>query len=87
MPCGLMGCQAARFSPEPRSSPSWYADHRPSLVVQAMQIWCQLLSFRLRGSWATWTEDANPGERPKAGEVSWLCSQPHSFARGTEPKA
>lgn len=58
MPWGLMECQEARFSPEPRCSPSWYADHLPSRVVHATQMWCQALSFRLSGSWATFERRA-----------------------------
>lgn len=58
MPWGLMACQEARFSPAPRCSPSWYADHLPSRVVHATQTWCQALSFRLSGSWATFTRRA-----------------------------
>lgn len=58
MPWGLMECQDARFSPTPRCSPSWYADHFPSRVVHATQTWCQALSFRLSGSWATFERRA-----------------------------
>lgn len=58
MPWGLMECQDARFSPEPRCSPSWYTDHLPSRVVHATQMWCQALSFRLSGSWATFERRA-----------------------------
>lgn len=57
-PWGLMACQEARFSPAPRCSPSWYADHLPSRVVHATQTWCQALSFRLSGSWATFIRRA-----------------------------
>ena len=57
-PWGLMACQEARFSPAPRCSPSWYADHLPSRVVHATQTWCQALSFRLSGSWATFVRRA-----------------------------
>lgn len=57
-PWGLMACQEARFSPAARCSPSWYADHLPSRVVHATQMWCQALSFRLSGSWATFARNA-----------------------------
>lgn len=54
-PWGLIVCQDARFSLPPRSTPSWYADHTPSRVIQVMQKWCHVPTFRLMGSWATFT--------------------------------
>lgn len=79
-PWGLMACQEARFSPAPRCSPSWYADHLPSRVVHATQMWCQALSFRLSGSWATFVRRARarhlvglPGD-PGVPPAPWRAS-------------
>lgn len=76
-PWGLMACHEARFSPAPRCSPSWYADHLPSRVVHATQMWCQALSFRLSGSWATFGWKARA--RHSAGLLvdPWIPQAPH----------
>lgn len=79
-PWGLMACQEARFSPAARCSPSWYADHLPSRVVHATQTWCQALSFRLNGSWATFARNMSlalsgtagrPQCPPSASQNKW----------------
>lgn len=58
-PPGLIGCQAARLSPLPLFSPSWYASHWPSRVVQEMQMWCHLPSRASSGNWATCVRPIN----------------------------
>ena len=74
-----MGWYGARFSPLPRSTPSWKASHIPSRVVHVMQRWCHFPSLMRNGSFANWRKEyfMSAAFFPSVNNLHFVLTDPH----------